>query len=103
MTGGKEWAELYDVLEVLAFGYRMLFVLFIAFALFVVVNVVTGVFVEAAIQASGKDRETVIKEELQNKSRYLNSMQEVFEEMDHDSTGTISLDEFERHLGDDRV
>jgi len=103
MSGGIDWADLYDTLGPLPVMYRILFLLFVSFALFAVVNVVTGVFVESAIRTSGKDRNTVIREELQDQSRYLNSMQEVFEEMDADDTGSISLDEFEKHLGDDRV
>jgi len=103
MSGGRDWAELYWVLERLAVTYRMLFLLFVSFSLFAVVNVVTGVFVESAIATSGQDRDTLIKEELHREQRYLIDMREVFEEMDQDQTDAISLEEFEKHLNDDRV
>jgi len=103
MSGGRDWAEFYDVLHRLSLAYRMLFVLFVAFAVLAVVNVVTGVFVECAIATSGSDRDTLIKEELTSQARYLEDMRDVFEEMDQDGTDSISLDEFEGHLNDDRV
>eukprot|EP00929_Paragymnodinium_shiwhaense_P089116 TRINITY_DN4934_c0_g1_i2.p1 TRINITY_DN4934_c0_g1~~TRINITY_DN4934_c0_g1_i2.p1 ORF type:complete len:787 (-),score=174.68 TRINITY_DN4934_c0_g1_i2:126-2486(-) len=103
MSGGRDWIEYYEVLEPLPTVTRAQFLLFIAFSLFAVVNVVTGVFVESAIQTSGSDRESLIKEEMDQKSRYLQNMQDVFLEMDADGTGGISLDEFEEHLADTRV
>eukprot|EP00929_Paragymnodinium_shiwhaense_P054357 TRINITY_DN27239_c0_g2_i1.p1 TRINITY_DN27239_c0_g2~~TRINITY_DN27239_c0_g2_i1.p1 ORF type:complete len:712 (-),score=180.93 TRINITY_DN27239_c0_g2_i1:330-2465(-) len=103
MSGGRDWVEYYDVLRLLPIWYRLLFLLFISFSVFAVVNVVTGVFVESAIQTSGSDKEAIIKEELDSKFRYLQNMQEVFMEMDADGTGGITLDEFQEHLGDQRV
>jgi len=103
MSGGNDWAYFYDALKPLSLMYRIFFLVFIAFCLLAVINSVTGVFVESALQANVKDRDIVVHEELQNKKAYLQSMREVFEEMDGDGKGTISLDEFEEKLKDERV
>merc|ERR1712151_907905 len=45
----------------------------------------------------------MIQEELREKDKYLQCMTDIFEEMDTDGTGFISLDEFEEKLDDDQV
>merc|ERR1711879_1009770 len=83
--------------------YRGCFLLFITFSVFAVVNIVTGVFVDSAVQSNLTDREIIVHEELENKKAYLMSMRQVFEEMDKDDTGSITLQEFEKRLDDERV
>jgi hypothetical protein len=103
MSGGNDWSQYYDALVGLPLYYRIAYLVFIAFCLFAVINIVTGVFVEAALQANIKDKDIIVHEELQSKKAYLESMQELFEDMDEDGKGTISLHEFEDKLQDERV
>jgi hypothetical protein len=103
MTGGDDWAVFYNSLASMPPLYRCFFLLFIFFVMFAIVNIVTGVFVESALQSNLKDRDIIAHEELQAKKIWLESMQEIFEDMDHDDQGTISLCEFEKKLADDRV
>jgi len=103
MSGGNDWAQYYDALLLLPWLYPVSFLAFILFTLFAVVNIVTGVFVESALQANLKDKDIIVSEELQAKKRYLQSMQELFEDMDEDGKGTISLEEFQSKLKDEKV
>merc|ERR1719326_2195270 len=103
MSGGNDWTVYYEDLAHLPLTYRYFFLLFIVFTLFAIVNIVTGVFVEAALQSNLKDRDIIAHEEILTKKRYLESMQDIFEEMDSDEQGTITLDEFESKLQDERV
>merc|ERR1711957_233353 len=103
MSGGNDWAMYFDAPMMLPFWYPCFYLLFIVFSLFAVVNIVTGVFVESALQSNVSDRDIVVHEELESKKNYQKSMQKLFEEMDEDGKGTISMDEFERKLKDDRV
>lgn len=103
MSGGNDWAMYYEALVPLSWYYPASFLLFILFAMFAVVNIVTGVFVESALQANLKDKDIVVQEEIQAKRKYLISMREIFEEMDEDGKGTISQREFEAKLQDERV
>jgi len=103
MSGGKDWADLYELLVELSLVYKALFLSFISVALVAVVNIVTGIFVESAMHSSQTDKEVVIHEEIEAKQAYLQSLQEIFEEMDEDDTGTISIEEFEKKLQDERV
>jgi len=103
MAGGNDWGVFYDALAPLSMQYRTIFLLFISFAVFAVVNIVTGVFVESAMQAHHLDREVIVHEELEAKKQYTDALSQVFAEMDIDGSGCLSLDEFERRLDDERV
>jgi len=103
MAGGISWGELLDALQPLHFSYSALFLVFISFSIFAVVNIVTGVFVDSALQTAQQDRESIIQEEMQSKESYMKSMQHVFEEMDANGNGFISLSEFEAAIEDERM
>merc|ERR1719199_322665 len=59
MSGGNDWGQYYDALVGLPAYYRLSYLLFIVFCFFAVVNIVTGVFVEAALQANVKDKDII--------------------------------------------
>lgn len=103
MSGGQDWGDIYAMLSVLPITNRFLFLLFVSFALFAVVNIVTGIFVDTALQCNSSDNEAVVQEELAAKERYLERMRRVFDEMNTDGTGRISMEDFERKLDDERV
>jgi len=103
MSGGKDWGDIYAVLHPLPPTYQYLFVAFTSFALFAVVNVVTGIFVESAIKTSAHDCEVIIQEEMGKSEAYKQTVLGIFEEMDTDGSGVISLEQFEKHLDDERV
>lgn len=89
ITGGMDW----DVaIRPLARNIHVLlaplFCLYIAFTLLALMNVVTGVFVENAIDSANRDKE-----------RYLvQTARELFERADPDGAGVITWSEFERQL-----
>jgi len=103
MSNGISWGELLTALDPLHAAYRFMFLLFVSFATFAVVNIVTGIFVDSAMQTSQEDREIVIQEEVYSKENYMDSMQKVFEEMDTDGSGAINLTEFQDAIEDERM
>jgi len=104
MSGGNDWGMAYHALEPLSGPYQVFFLLFITFAIFAVLNIVTGVFVDTAMSSnSGGDRQIMMHEALEGKKQYLQTLRTIFEEMDDDGGGTISLPEFEEGLNDEKV
>merc|ERR1712032_611344 len=75
----------------------------ITVALFAVVNIVTGVFVDSALTANSWDKSMVVQEELTAKKKKLEAMRQVFEELDEDGSGVFNAEEFERRISDERV
>merc|ERR1712232_131065 len=103
MSGGEDWGRYYDALSLMTWTYPASFLVFICFCVFAVVNVVTGIFGDTAMQANLADTEVIVQEELHAKQDYLKSMDEIFLEMDADGTGCLERGEFEEKLGDERV
>lgn len=103
MTGGEDWATVFHALDVLPWEYRQLFVVFVTFAILALLNVVTAVFVGTSIQRSQHDAELMIQQELENKDEFVATLQQVFEELDTNASGSLSLNEFEQHISDEKI
>eukprot|EP00931_Biecheleriopsis_adriatica_P103825 TRINITY_DN78616_c0_g1_i1.p1 TRINITY_DN78616_c0_g1~~TRINITY_DN78616_c0_g1_i1.p1 ORF type:complete len:699 (+),score=160.89 TRINITY_DN78616_c0_g1_i1:189-2099(+) len=103
MSGGEDWGNIMKSLDPLPLEYRLLFLVFITFAVLALLNVVTAVFVGAAMQQAQADREMVVQEEIHHKGELVNLMQQVFNELDMNGSGALSLEEFEKHIEDDKI
>jgi len=103
MSGGIDWGDLYEMLLPLPVEYRLAFIMFITFAVFALLNVITAVFVESAMQRSQNDRELLVQQELEHKLEFIEEMQRLFEELDLDGGGTLTLDEFEKQIQDENI
>lgn len=105
MSGGNDWGQYYEALASLPGKpyYAGIFLLYITFAVFAVTNIVTGIFVDNALQSGLADREVVVQEELDNKKAMLDSLQTLFEIIDEGNTGFITRENFKTSLKDDNV
>jgi len=103
MSGGENWTYYYEALGTLAPQYQWLFLLFISFTTFAIVNIVTGVFVQAALESNIHDHDVVAQEEIRSKKESLKSMRVLFEEMDEGASGEFTMEEFVIKLQDERV
>jgi len=103
MAGGRSWGEYYHFLSPIPLQYRFLFLAFLTFTIFAVLNIVTGVFVDSAMQANHECRQVIIHEELDAKKEFLKDLRDLFHEMDQNGDGTITSEEFNHRLGDEKV
>jgi len=89
VSDGLHWSELVKPLEgVCSPWLALLFALYMSFALFALLNVVTGVFVESALRIAEEDK----------KEALMTQMSRFFRDADEDGSGTINYDEFQAHL-----
>jgi len=103
MTSGQDWGEFMDPLNDIGLFYMLLFLVYIAFAVLALLNVVTGVFVDGALAKSQHDRHMVAEKEIQQKQAYVTNLREIFEEADTDESGSISWEEFDAYMhGDEK-
>jgi len=103
MTGGEDWANIFRALDLLPMEYRQLFVVFVTFAILALLNVVTAVFVGTAMQRSQHDTELMIQQELEHKDEFVATLQQVFDELDANNSGSLSLEEFEQYINDEKI
>jgi len=74
--------------------------MYIAFTQLAVLNVLTGVFCQNAIESAQRDQDIVTQAMLADKKRYAKQLRDLFHEIDEDGSGNVTIVEFERHLND---
>jgi len=67
---------------------------FVFFNLFSILNIVTGVFVDGAIELAKRDRKTMIEKQNRNKEATRKHLVSLLSQLDTNGDGTISKDEF---------
>eukprot|EP00931_Biecheleriopsis_adriatica_P019446 TRINITY_DN13246_c0_g1_i2.p1 TRINITY_DN13246_c0_g1~~TRINITY_DN13246_c0_g1_i2.p1 ORF type:complete len:604 (+),score=128.85 TRINITY_DN13246_c0_g1_i2:23-1834(+) len=103
ISGGLTWSDAVSSLVLVGWWWVYLFSLYIAFCCFAVLNVMTGVFCQNAIQGAERDQEMVIASVLADKQKFKSSIEELFSQIDDDGSGQITIDEFEEHFDDQAV
>lgn len=103
VTGGMDWIDLYDLLQFTGYVDQALLVCFIVFVLFGLGNLVTGIFVENAFAASKQDREIQLREQISSQERFMKDLIDLFTELDVNKSDSLSFEEFNEHLDDERA
>jgi hypothetical protein len=86
VSGGISWYELTVPLEGTGNSlWVTLFLVYIAFVYFFILNVVTGVFCQNAIEGAQQDLELTIESQLREKQVYADRLRMLFEEMNESS------------------
>jgi hypothetical protein len=103
ICGGMDWQEVYSPLLEVSGPAAIVFLFYIFFVTFGVMNVVTGAFVDSMRLVSQRDSELVIEDEMNRAHMFKVDVTKIFEHADKDRSGTLCWEEFEEHLQDDRV
>lgn len=94
ISGGVSWgdvcAPLWKVSPLMGFS----FMLYICFAVFCVLNIITGIFIEEANAKTWQDEEQMLIREMERRKRFIEEAQRFFTEADTDGTGQLTLQEF---------
>merc|ERR1712194_637510 len=98
MSGGVDWEQVWRDLGALGWGYRGVYLLFIFFSLYVMLNVVTAVFIESTMARSMSDRGLVVQNEVMEKKDFLRAMRKIFRELDCDFDGSITMEEMQQKM-----
>eukprot|EP00929_Paragymnodinium_shiwhaense_P034647 TRINITY_DN1881_c0_g1_i5.p1 TRINITY_DN1881_c0_g1~~TRINITY_DN1881_c0_g1_i5.p1 ORF type:complete len:635 (+),score=80.83 TRINITY_DN1881_c0_g1_i5:65-1969(+) len=101
ITGGKDWDDLARPLMERSQLLLFILVVFITFSQFAVLNVVTGVFCQAAVESAQRDRELMVQSMLTNKQRFMDAIGEQFTNMFKqfsNGAGGLTLESFEEHV-----
>jgi hypothetical protein len=99
-TSGDGWRFAAQPLWEISWYAYALFLIYIAFFLFVVVNTLTSLIIEATITNAAKESHQVIQDEYKKKAAYVNKFKELYANLDADHSGDISLSELSRYLTD---
>mmetsp|Transcript_101141 Transcript_101141/g.286625 ORF Transcript_101141/g.286625 Transcript_101141/m.286625 type:complete len:641 (-) Transcript_101141:106-2028(-) len=103
MMGGISWGVLCDALIGINWLAGVLFLFYVAFTILAVMNIITGVFVDNAVETARTQRDFLIQKEMELKEKYVHEMRDLFMEMDREGCGTIGLQDITECLEDPRV
>lgn len=103
ISGGGDWQDYSDPLFKISPVMGFFFCFYIAFAVFAVLNVVTGVFVDNSIKFIHEDEDIIIIEQTAARQKHINNVRKVFQRADVDASGKLTVEEFKRHLGNSYV
>lgn len=113
VSGGVDWDLVARPMGRIHWVCMLIFLTFFAVTFFAFLNVITGFFCQTAIHEAEHDREMMLRNLQENKAVYVANLKEQFRSMfegkvEEDGTmphsaHTISLDEFERLIKDDKV
>lgn len=103
IASGVSWHDVVEPLGVLNPMWVGLFVIYISFTFFAVLNVITGIFCERAIESVRQDHELVVQQHLLNRALYIQTVKRLFKAIDVDDSNFISYKEFELHLRDEHA
>lgn len=95
MSGGEDWGNMLSALTPLPWEYSLLFLGFVSFTVLALLNVVTAVFVNTALQRSQK--------EMKYKEELVSIVEQVFMELDKNHSGSLNIEEFEQHVDDEKI
>lgn len=102
-TGGDDWAHIAMPMFEVGRWYYYLFCLYITFFLFIVSNILTSLFVDHALRAANNDDSNLIEDHLSNMEELVKAVGHIFDTMEKDDEGNVSVEEFKRHLQEKRL
>jgi len=97
-SGGADWADHAEVLAQIGNVYYYVWCLYVFGMLIGILNVVTGLFVDNAVQVSLKDRNEVIMAQRDKQRQAMIDLRSIFREADVDHSQTLTWEEFKSHL-----
>lgn len=103
MTNGISWGALAEPLFNISPWLGIIFLLYVSFAILALMNIVTAVFVDGALQKAAAQRDMMVEQELVGKKRLVENLREIFYEADQDASGGLTRAEFCAKLDDERV
>jgi len=103
ISGGKDWGDLAEPFVLLSTVHGMVFTGIILFMLFGFFNVVVGVFVNETAGVDSLDPELIIQNSTKRLEGLSKSLRQIFEEIDEDGDGHLTVDEVKTALLTDRV
>lgn len=98
ITGGMDWGDAMRPMLAIGWSWVAIFLGFIMFNTFAVMNVVTGVFVDQALEIAAGDRDELVESQLAEQLKLATDIELFFEEHFRDSDGLAKRSELLRVL-----
>jgi len=101
--GGEDWGMPYRSLEECGWIAAFFYLMFIAFTHIALINIITGIFVDSAMQNLAPGKEALARELQQEKEAHALELVNLCREVDADTTGMLSREQFADGLKKGRI
>eukprot|EP00930_Biecheleria_cincta_P070725 TRINITY_DN5833_c0_g1_i1.p1 TRINITY_DN5833_c0_g1~~TRINITY_DN5833_c0_g1_i1.p1 ORF type:complete len:530 (+),score=90.81 TRINITY_DN5833_c0_g1_i1:119-1708(+) len=102
ISGGIDWRDAAVPLLRIPMGI-VFYMVYIVLMVLCIMNVLTGMFCQAAMESAQRDRDRIIEFQLLDRQRYVQRLSDMFGQFDDSGDGKCTLVEFERHLADTKM
>ncbi|CAE7676252.1 Scn11a [Symbiodinium sp. CCMP2592] len=103
ITDGISWEQALNPLREVSVLAVAVLIFYIIISFFTILNVVTGVFVNTAIERASYDRDIASLKALQRRTEQMKELQEAFEDIDEGQTNEVRMQDIERATSLDRL
>lgn len=103
ICGGLSWRTATMPLRQASVAYEIAFLIYIAVSYMAIMNVMTGIMTAVALQASESDPEILALGSARDKKRQVRIARELFQFLDVDNSGKLTLEELEQSWADHRL
>jgi len=103
VTGGLNWHDPLKLLARMHWIWASLFLIYVSFVFFAVLNVVTGVFCQSAIETARRDPEMILHSLAKEQKWQTRHLLNLFNALDVDGNGKLTIIELERSLEKESV
>jgi len=93
ITGGLDWEAPYRPLREFSDVAAGLVVIYVALTVLAVLNVVTGVFCNTAIESAASDKDVATLRQMQAKNKQVETLRSIFQELDRGKTNELSIED----------
>eukprot|EP00435_Cladocopium_sp_Y103_P043006 s66_g12.t1 len=103
ISDGVSWEKIISVLSSISLVWTAFFIFYVAFTYFAVLNVLTGVFCQSAIESAQNDHATAVQSMIANKEAHLTKVRALFNQLGTDERSVITFRQFEEKINSDEV
>ncbi|CAJ1342823.1 unnamed protein product [Effrenium voratum] len=95
IAGGVSWEDVVAPLKAISTMWVVVYLFYVSFTVFAVLNVVTGVFCQTAIESAQHDHALAVQNALANKEAHLHKINTLFNKLGGEESGLITYAQFE--------
>eukprot|EP00930_Biecheleria_cincta_P034663 TRINITY_DN23923_c0_g3_i1.p1 TRINITY_DN23923_c0_g3~~TRINITY_DN23923_c0_g3_i1.p1 ORF type:complete len:576 (-),score=74.78 TRINITY_DN23923_c0_g3_i1:51-1559(-) len=103
IAGGISWEVVVHALGTINPLAEVLFICYVLFTSFCMLNVIIGIFCKNAVEVLENDKEKMIELQLSEKTRYVDNLANMFNQWDTSGDGYITLKEFKDNIADSHM
>jgi hypothetical protein len=101
--GGEDWGTPYHNIEECGFLAAACYLLFVAFTQISLINIITGIFVDSAMQNLAPGKEVLARDLQLEKEAHMEELVNLCKEADADTNGKLSKEQFQDGLKRGRI